>query len=295
MAARVRREPGVKARAGKREQAVKARAGEREQAAQPRAGREQAVEARAGEREAAEPRAGKRERTMVEAHAGVPGQKDPGNPNESAAPLVPPTRKLEVLRAAAATCLACPLGPRATQTVFGEGKPHAKLFLIGEQPGDEEDRTGRPFVGPAGRMLDRALAEAGLARREVYVTNAVKHFNYRPLGKKRLHAKPEWKHLEACRPWLRAELAAVQPEAVICMGASAAQSLLGRRFTVLKNRGRVFETPWAKGLLVTYHPSAILRMPTHEAREETFRAFVADLQLAQRLLRGDSLALSALP
>ena len=208
------------------------------------------------------------------------------NPNESAAPLVPASRKLEELRAAASRCLACPLGPPATQTVFGEGAKHAKLCLIGEQPGDEEDQRGHPFVGPAGKVLERALDELGIARRSVYVTNAVKHFNYRPVGKKRLHQKPEWQHIEACRPWLRAELESVKPEVILCMGASAAQSFLGRRFTVLKNRGRVFDTPWARGFLVTYHPSAILRMPDKEARDEAFAALLSDLRLAHEVAEG---------
>jgi probable DNA metabolism protein len=207
---------------------------------------------------------------------------------EAAAPLVPPSRKLQDLRAAAAKCLACPLGEPATQTVFGEGAKHAKLCLVGEQPGDQEDLQGHPFVGPAGKVLDRALAELGIQRGDIYMTNAVKHFSYRPLGKKRLHQKPEWKHIEACRPWLRAELESVTPEVIVCLGATAAQSFLGRRFTVLKNRGRVFATPWAKAFLVTYHPSAILRMPSDEARDEAYAALVADLKLAQGIVQGAS-------
>ncbi|MDB4976934.1 MAG: phage polymerase-related protein [Myxococcaceae bacterium] len=206
---------------------------------------------------------------------------------ESAAPLVPASRNLGDLREAAAGCLACPLGGPATQTVFGEGAKHAKVCLIGEQPGDEEDRKGHPFIGPAGKVLDRAMKEVGLDRPHVYLTNAVKHFNYRPLGKKRLHQKPEWKHIEACRPWLRAELEAVKPKVIVCLGATAAQSFLGRRFTVIKNRGRVFETPWAEAFVVTYHPSAILRMPSEEAREEAYAALVSDLQLVQRIVAGE--------
>jgi DNA polymerase len=206
---------------------------------------------------------------------------------DAAAPLVPARRDLTVLREAAAKCDACPLGAAATQTVFGEGAPQAKLCLIGEQPGDEEDRRGRPFIGPAGKVLARALDELGIARHEVYLTNAVKHFNYRPVGKKRLHQKPEWQHVEACRPWLRAELEAVKPAVIVCLGATAAQSFLGRRFTVLKNRGRVFDTPWAKAFLVTYHPSAILRMPTDAARDEAFAALRDDLALATRIAAGE--------
>jgi uracil-DNA glycosylase family protein len=212
---------------------------------------------------------------------------DGENPRESAAPLVPGTRNLTALREAAAGCLACPLGEPATQTVFGEGAKHAKLFLVGEQPGDEEDLRGQPFVGPAGRLLDRALAELGIPRPKLYVTNAVKHFSYRPVGKKkRLHQKPEWQHIEACRPWLRAELESVKPTAILCLGATAAQSFLGRRFTVLKNRGRVFETPWAQAFLVTYHPSALLRMPDKTAREEARAAFLSDLKLAYEIAEG---------
>lgn len=207
---------------------------------------------------------------------------------ESAAPLVPDSRKLEDLRAAASRCLACPLGPPATQTVFGEGPKHAKLCMVGEQPGDQEDLSGHPFVGPAGKVLDRALVDAGIERKKVFMTNAVKHFNYRPLGKKRLHQKPEWKHIEACRPWLRAELESVKPQVIVCLGATAAQSFLGRRFTVTKNRGRVFQTPWAEAFVVTYHPSAILRMPTEEARDEAYAALVSDLQLVQRILDGEA-------
>ena len=214
------------------------------------------------------------------------------NPNETAAPLVPASRKLDDLRAAAARCLACPLGEPATQTVFGEGARKAKLCLVGEQPGNDEDLAGHPFVGPAGKVLDRALEEAGIARKDVYLTNAVKHFSYRPVGKRRLHQKPEWQHVEACRPWLRAELEAVTPEVILCLGATAAQSFLGRRFTVVKNRGRVFETPWARAFVVTYHPSAILRMPSKEMRDETYAALLSDLQLAGRIAGGEKVALS---
>ncbi|HEX5657697.1 MAG TPA: UdgX family uracil-DNA binding protein, partial [Polyangiales bacterium] len=202
------------------------------------------------------------------------------------AAVVPASRSLSTLREAAVTCRACPLGELATQTVFGEGARKARLVMVGEQPGDQEDKQGHPFVGPAGQMLDRALEEAGIAREDVYITNAVKHFNYRPVGKKRLHQKPEWSHVEACRPWLRAELEAIEPEVILCLGATASQSFLGRRFTVLKNRGRVFETPWAKAFLVSYHPSAILRAPDDEAREQTYRALVDDLKVASNILAG---------
>ncbi|MET0339880.1 MAG: UdgX family uracil-DNA binding protein [Polyangiales bacterium] len=211
---------------------------------------------------------------------------------EAAAALVPASRKLDDLRGAAARCLACPLGAPATQTVFGEGPRSAKLCMVGEQPGNDEDLAGHPFIGPAGNVLDRAMEEAGIDRKSVYLTNAVKHFNYRLVGKKRLHQKPEWQHIEACRPWLRAELEAVEPEVILCLGATAAQSFLGRRFTVMKNRGRVFETPWARAFVVTYHPSAILRMPSKEARDEAFALLLADLKLADRIVRGDEVELS---
>ena len=203
----------------------------------------------------------------------------------AAAPLVPSSRALSTLREAASHCLACPLGPPATQTVFGQGPRSARLCLVGEQPGNDEDLQGTPFVGPAGKMLDRALQEVGLPRSELYMTNAVKHFNYRPVGKKRLHAKPEWKHVEACRPWLRAELDAVKPKVVLCLGATAAQAFFGRRFTLLKNRGQVFETPWAPQVLVTYHPSAVLRMPDHAARDEAYGALCEDLRKAMALAK----------
>jgi uracil-DNA glycosylase len=205
---------------------------------------------------------------------------------EAAAAVVPASRSLTTLRDAAVSCRACPLGDLANQTVFGEGKKKARLVMVGEQPGDQEDKQGHPFVGPAGQMLDRALEEAGIQRDDVYITNAVKHFNYRPVGKKRLHQKPEWSHIEACRPWLRAEIEAVEPEVILCLGATASQSFLGRRFTVIKNRGRVFETPWAKAFLVSYHPSAILRAPDDEAREQTYRALVDDLKVAHKILEG---------
>jgi probable DNA metabolism protein len=206
--------------------------------------------------------------------------------NEGAAEVVPASRSLPTLREAAASCRACPLGDKATQTVFGEGEKKARLILVGEQPGDQEDQQGHPFVGPAGKMLDNALQEAGIVRDDVYITNAVKHFHYRPMGKKRLHQKPEWSHIEACRPWLRAEVEAVQPEVILCLGATAAQSFLGRRFTVIKNRGRVFETPWARAFLVSFHPSAILRAPDEAARAQTYAALVDDLRVAQRILAG---------
>ena len=198
----------------------------------------------------------------------------------AAAPLVPAARELPTLAAAARHCAACPLAGPATQTVFGEGPSAAALMLVGEQPGDQEDLSGRPFVGPAGQLLDRALADAGLARGELYVTNAVKHFGYRPMGnKRRLHVRPEWRHIEACRPWLSAELETVRPRVIVCLGATAAQSFFGRRFALLKNRGRTFQGPWAEAIVVTHHPSALLRMEG-DARERAYAELLADLRVA---------------
>jgi DNA polymerase len=198
---------------------------------------------------------------------------------ETASSLVPQGANITALRDAARGCLACPAGELGGQTVFGEGRADARLCLVGEQPGDEEDRRGRPFVGPAGRVLDRALAEAGVPRDALYVTNAVKHFSFVYRGKRRIHSKPSLRVVRACKPWLDAELKAVQPEVVLCLGATAAQSFLGPRFSITRNRGRVFETPWAKAFIVTYHPSAILRMDEGPAAD-AYRDLVADLQRA---------------
>jgi uracil-DNA glycosylase len=215
-----------------------------------------------------------------------PQPRESGPAEESAAPLVPSGADLPALRAAAASCRACPAGDLGGQTVFSEGPAGARLCLIGEQPGDEEDRRGRPFVGPAGQVLDRALAEAQLERDELYVTNAVKHFIYVYRGKRRLHSKPSLRVVRACRPWLDAELEAVQPEVIVCLGATAAQSFLGPRFSVTRNRGRVFETPWAKAFIVTYHPSAILRMEEAPSAD-AYRDLVRDLTLARSILLGE--------
>lgn len=212
---------------------------------------------------------------------------------DSAAPLVPAHADLAVLRDAAAACRACPAGELGGPTVFGEGPSDAALCLVGEQPGDEEDRSGRPFVGPAGQVLDRALGEAGIARASVYLTNAVKHFSYVYRGKRRLHAKPHLRVVRACRPWLDAELGAIKPDVILCLGATAAQSFLGPRFSVTRNRGRVFETPWAKAFIVTYHPAAILRME-REPSAKAYAELVADLKLA-RGLAADGGELSARP
>ena len=191
---------------------------------------------------------------------------------------------LKALREEAAGCTRCDLYQHATQTVFGEGAAHARVMLVGEQPGDQEDRQGHPFVGPAGQLLDEALATAGFARRDIYVTNAVKHFKWEPRGKRRLHQKPNAREVAACRPWLEAELAAVRPELLIALGATAAQALFGRDFRVTKERGRDLPSPFAPHALATVHPSSILRAPDAQARQRALRDFVADLVAARRIL-----------
>ena len=197
---------------------------------------------------------------------------------------------LDGLRTAARDCRACPLWKRATQTVFGAGAARARMFLVGEQPGDEEDRQGLPFIGPAGRLLDEALAAAGIDRGELYVTNAVKHFKWKPderRGKRRIHEKPNAAEIRACHPWLLAEIAAVGPEVIVCMGATAATALLGAAFRVTKQRG--VPLPFASGarIVATVHPSAILRAPDRETRRVEMRRFVADLAVARALLAHD--------
>lgn len=177
----------------------------------------------------------------------------------------------------AARCEACPLFRHATQTVFGEGPARPAIMLVGEQPGDQEDRAGHPFVGPAGKLLDRALEAAGIDRREVYVTNAVKHFKWKPAGKRRLHQKPNAREVAACRPWLDAELAILRPAVVVALGATAAQTLMGPAFRVTRERGKPFEVPWARHFFATIHPSAILRGPP-DRREEALAQLTADLK-----------------
>ena len=194
------------------------------------------------------------------------------------------TRTLEQLRDLAEGCRACHLWARATQTVFGEGSARAKLLIVGEQPGNSEDLEGAPFVGPAGRLLDRALVEAGIDRSEVYVTNVVKHFKWRraPSGKKRIHKKPDRGEIEACRPWLEAEVGRIRPALIVCLGATAAQALLGREFRVTRQHGEVLESDLGP-TLGTIHPSAILRAP--DERDAMFAGFVADLRVAGECVR----------
>ena len=198
--------------------------------------------------------------------------------------LLPVRPSLPKLREAAAGCRACPLWENAKQTVFGAGGRNAVAMFVGEQPGDREDREGAPFVGPAGRVLDEALELAGIDRGAAYVTNAVKHFKWEPRGKRRIHAKPSWSELAACRPWLDAELAVVRPRVLVCLGATAAQSLLGREFRVTKQRGEWLESDLAEHVMATVHPSAILRQRGDESRHTTMEALVRDLRLVASVL-----------
>ena len=196
----------------------------------------------------------------------------------SAASWIPATRDLQVLRAAAPACHGCELFEHATQVVFGQGPPDAKVVMVGEQPGDEEDVKGQPFVGPAGRLLNKAMDDAGLDRQTIYVTNAVKHFKFIERGKRRIHAKPTGIEISACKPWLEAELSAIEPELLVCLGATAAQALMGRDFRITTDRGKFFPHRWAKELVATIHPSAILRAPP-ERYEEEYGLLVRDLSL----------------
>ena len=202
---------------------------------------------------------------------------------ETAAPLVPERPTLTRLKEAAAGCTACPLHETGTQTVFGEGLVRAQILFVGEQPGDREDREGRPFVGPAGRLLDQALEEVGIDRKLAYVTNVVKHFKWTPRGKRRIHAKPNWSEIAACRPWLDAEIAVVQPSVIVCLGATAAQALLGRDFRVTRQRGEVVDSGYDIPAIATVHPSSILRAED-EDREQEMAAFVDDLAAIKRFV-----------
>ena len=195
----------------------------------------------------------------------------------SAADFLPPTRTLPALREAAAGCRGCELWRRGTQTVFGAGMRRAGVMLVGEQPGHDEDLAGAPFVGPAGKLLDRALQRAGVDRAETYVTNVVKHFKWEPKGNRRIHAKPNAVEITACLPWLQAELDIVKPTILVCLGATAAQALLGRTFKVTHHRGEWVKSAWARGVMATVHPSSILRAPDEAARHEAMERFVDDL------------------
>ena len=189
------------------------------------------------------------------------------------------------MRAASKECRACDLWKRGTQTVFGEGPRRAKLMLIGEQPGDQEDLAGHPFVGPAGRILDRALAEAGIERATVYVTNVVKHFKWEPRGKRRIHKRPNTVEIAACRPWLDTEIRLVKPAAIVCLGATAAQALLGRAFKVTAHRGEPVDSPLAPFVMATVHPSSLLRAPDEDARRRETQRFIDDLKIVRKILK----------
>ena len=193
---------------------------------------------------------------------------------------VPDTSSLSAVRDASRGCTACHLYKRGTQTVFGEGPKGAPLMLMGEQPGDYEDVAGKPFVGPAGKILDRALEEAGIERDKVYVTNVVKHFKWEPRGKRRIHQKPNSREIAACRPWMEAELRLVKPKLLVCLGATAAQAIFGPSFRVTRDRGKVLESQFAAKVVATVHPSSLLRQPDEESREREYKLFVKDLRVA---------------
>jgi len=203
--------------------------------------------------------------------------------DETAAPLVPERPSLPKLKEAAAGCTACPLHETGTQTVFGEGTSKAEVVFVGEQPGDQEDLQGKPFVGPAGKLLDRALEDAGIDRSQAYVTNVVKHFKWQARGKRRIHQKPNWSEISACRPWLEAELDVIKPRVLVCLGATAAQALLGRDFRVSRQRGEPVESDLADKVIATVHPSSILRAD-EETREREYRELVNDLKTVAKLI-----------
>jgi uracil-DNA glycosylase len=222
--------------------------------------------------------------TRLKAGKGSAEERRPGGAER----LIVPGEGIAELRNAARDCRACDLWKDATQTVFGEGPDHAAIMFVGEQPGDLEDRSGHPFVGPAGKLFDQALADAGIERSDVYVTNVVKHFKWSPAerGKRRIHKKPRYSEIQACRPWLDAELEAVRPKVLVCLGASAAQALLGRDFRVSRDRGKAIESSLAPYVLATVHPSSILRAPDDEARHTQMEAFVEDMRQVARIARG---------
>jgi uracil-DNA glycosylase family protein len=204
--------------------------------------------------------------------------------HENAAPLVPPRPTITSLQQAARGCQACPLWKTGTQTVFGDGSRQARVIFLGEQPGNDEDLAGKPFVGPAGKLLDKALVEAGIDRSQVYVTNTVKHFKWEPKGKRRIHKKPNAREIAACRPWLDAELDVLEPDVLVCLGATAAQAILGKDFRVTERRGEVIDSAVAKQVVATVHPSSSLRAPDDETRRVEYGRFVNDLKKIAKLL-----------
>jgi uracil-DNA glycosylase len=223
---------------------------------------------------------------VVKKAAGSPDDANPGG-QRSAAPFVPKTTSVKTLSAAAHECRGCDLYKTATQVVFGEGPKGARVMFVGEQPGDQEDRQGEPFVGPAGALLDKALEDAGIPRSEVYVTNAVKHFKWEPRGKRRIHKKPRASEIKACRPWLEAELRAVKPAVLVCLGATAAQSVMGSSFKLMQQRGQILSSAVAAQVVATIHPSAVLRAPDSEGRRDAYNMLVADLKVVAKALKSN--------
>lgn len=204
----------------------------------------------------------------------------------TAADFLPDKRDLRSLERAAADCEGCPLYRNATQTVFGAGPADARVVMIGEVPGDQEDRQGEPFVGPAGRMLDKALEDSGIDRQTVYVTNAVKHFKFKVASGRRLHQKPGIREMKACKPWLEAEIAAIEPELIVCLGATAAQSLISPDFRITRQRGEILHTEYAPVTIATYHPSAVLRAPDADTKAKLYDLLVDDLRVAAEQVSG---------
>ncbi|HEX5875860.1 MAG TPA: UdgX family uracil-DNA binding protein [Pyrinomonadaceae bacterium] len=211
--------------------------------------------------------------------------KRPTSADSAAWDLIPPRLTLPALKNAAADCRACDLWKKGTQTVFGEGSRRVNVMFVGEQPGNEEDLTGKPFVGPAGRFFDNALEEAGIDRKQTYVTNVVKHFKWEPRGKRRIHKKPNAVEIAACRPWLESEIAVIKPDVIVALGATAAQSLLGPQFRVTKQRGEFIPSTLAPYVMATVHPSSILRAPDDETREMETRLFIDDLKKLAKVIK----------
>ncbi|HVP45565.1 MAG TPA: UdgX family uracil-DNA binding protein [Bryobacteraceae bacterium] len=207
---------------------------------------------------------------------------------KTGAEFIPANPTFPLLKEFVQECRGCDLYLRATQAVFGEGPRTARIMFVGEQPGDEEDRSGHPFVGPAGRLFDRALVEAGIDRSSTYVTNVVKHFKFEERGKRRIHKKPSAWQIKACQPWLDAEIALIRPDVIVCLGATAAQAMFGTAYRLTKERGRFIEYPWAQRATSTIHPSAILRAPDEERRHIEYQRFVADLKIVREALRAAS-------
>jgi len=210
-----------------------------------------------------------------------------GSTEGTAAVFIPPRPTLKALREAAAGCTACPLYKTGTQTVFGKGARHASIMLVGEQPGDAEDLAGEPFVGPAGKLLDKCLIDAGIDRGDAYVTNVVKHFKWKPRGKRRIHSNPNASEIRACRPWLDQELLIVRPRVLVCLGATAAQALLGKSFKVTEQRGKPIPSSLAPYVMATLHPSSLLRAPDDDTRRAEIAKFIRDLRAAARVLNAD--------